>query len=51
MWFGGFRSELNRYLPTCKVDAFPIKLRTHVLAGMVGFEPTQVDLEDRCPSH
>jgi hypothetical protein len=29
---------LNRHLPACKADAFPVKLQTP-MAGMAGLEP------------
>lgn len=44
--FGGLRSDLNRYLSNSLLDAFPIKLRTH-LTGVVGPEPTTFEVEAR----
>lgn len=43
------RWGLNPQTPVCKTGALPVRATNPCVAGVVGIEPTQIGLEDRCP--
>jgi uncharacterized protein GlcG (DUF336 family) len=43
--------DLNPQPPVCKTGALPVRATNPCVAGVVGVEPTQIGLEDRCPRH